>query len=214
MKLRHPNIACVIGHFQTGASWEQVSDWFEGVRLDESWSSLADSHSLTRLGIFLKVLQAVQFCHEKGVFHRNISADSIWVQTDLSDIRLVGFDCDLDVGGTATGNTGALGNRDRRLIHPEDLQAGQTVNGRLSDVFQAGVLLYRILEDGAWPFETTLEYVKSGGVIRPFAAPCDDRETQSVRNLCSVMMQIEPARRPDILSKVEHDLEIAVAVGG
>lgn len=211
MKLRHPSIACVIGHFQTGASWVQVSDWFEGTRLEESWAVLSESTALDRLGIFLKLLQALQFCHEKGVFHRNVGADTVWVLTDLSDLRLVGFDCALDVGGTATANTAVLGNRDSRLIPPEDLQAGRTTNARLSDIFQVGVLLYRILEDGAWPFENTLDYVTSGGSIRPFCKGSDEPETRLLRVLSLRMMDVHPERRPDLLSKVEQELRAAIA---
>ena len=136
MKLRHPYIACVIGHFQTGASWVQVSDWFEGERLEDRWKLVADTSVWDKLGIFLKLLKALQFCHERGVFHRNISADVVRVNSDFSDVRLVGFDCALDLAGTSTTNKAALNTRDSRLIPPEDLQAGRTTNPRLSDIFQ------------------------------------------------------------------------------
>jgi serine/threonine protein kinase len=211
MKLRHPHIACLIGHFQTGASWVQVSDWFEGARLEESWSVITESAALDRLGILLKLLQALQFCHEKGVFHRNVSADTVWVLADLSDLRLVGFDCALDVGGTSTANTAVLANRDSRLIPPEDLQAGLTTNARLADIFQVGVLLYRILENGAWPFENTLDYVTSGGSIRAFAQESDDPETHLLREFSLRMMDMRPERRPDLLSRVEQELRAAAA---
>ena len=80
MKVRHPFIACVIGHFQTGASWVQVSDWFDGERLEDLWSMMKEVSVLEKIGIFMKVVQALQFCHEKGVFHRNIGAATIRIK--------------------------------------------------------------------------------------------------------------------------------------
>jgi hypothetical protein len=206
MKLRHPYIACVIGHFQTGASWVQVSDWFEGERLEDSWPLVADTSVWDKLGIFLKLLKALQFCHEKGVFHRNISADVVRVTSDCSDVRLMGFDCALDLGGTSTTNKAALNTRDSHLIPPEDLQAGRTTNPRLSDIFQTGLLLYRLLENGRWPFDNTFEYVTSGGVLRPFSDPAKDQETEILRTTAVRMLDPQPGNRPDLLSKVEQEL--------
>jgi serine/threonine protein kinase len=209
MKLRHPYIGCVIGHFQTGASWVQVSDWFEGEPLEDIWAMISDSSMLDKIGIFLKVLQALQFCHEKGVFHRNISAETVWVRRDLSDVRVLGFDCALDLSGTSTGNSIAEMKRSSRLIPPEDLQSG-TKNPRLADVFQAGVLLYRILEAGQWPFEDTLDYVTSGARLRPFSQTCSEIETELLRGIAVKMLDVNPGRRPDMLSRIEHELRTAI----
>jgi serine/threonine protein kinase len=210
MKLRHPYIGCVIGHFQTGASWVQVSDWFDGDPLEDLWDVINDVSTLDKLGILLKVLQALQFCHEKGVFHRNVSADTVWVRRDLSDVKLVGFDCALDLSGTSSANSMAVSKRNARLVPPENLQAG-TTNPRLADVFQVGVLLYRILEAGRWPFESTLDYVTSGGCLRPFSQPTSDAETESLRGIALKMLDVHPERRPDLLSRIEHELRSAIA---
>ena len=73
----HPYVACVVGHFQTGGSWVQVSEWFEGERLDNLWQVIEETSIWDKLGIFIKTLQALQFCHEKGVFHRNLGAMTV-----------------------------------------------------------------------------------------------------------------------------------------
>jgi serine/threonine protein kinase len=174
--------------------------------LEDSWALVADTSVWDKLGIFLKLLKALQFCHEKGVFHRNISADVVRVTSDCSDVRLVGFDCALDLAGTSTTNKAALSRRDSHLIPPEDLQAGRTTNPRLSDIFQTGLLLYRILENGSWPFDDTFEYVTSGGVLRPFSEPAKDQETEILRTTAVRMLDLQPGNRPDLLSKVEQEL--------
>lgn len=205
MKIRHPYVACVIGHFQTGASWVQVSDWFEGERLEELWAILRDTSLLDKIGVFSKLTQGLEFCHEKGVFHRNISAGRIRVSTDLNDMRLVGFDCALDLSSTTT-NSATLRSRDPRLIPPEELHGGSSINPRLSDIFQCGVLLYRLLENGEWPFVSSLDYVKSSGDIRPFSLDPDDSEIEALRGVAVRMLAINPLRRPELLRKVEQEI--------
>ena len=64
-KIRHPYVACVTGHFQTGCSWVEVSDWFDGQPLDELWTSMRDASSLERAGIFLKVVAALEYLPRK-----------------------------------------------------------------------------------------------------------------------------------------------------
>jgi serine/threonine protein kinase len=107
MKVRHPFVACVIGHFQTGGSWVQVSDWFEGKCLEDLWPVIAETSCGDKIGIFIKVIQALQFCHEMGVFHRNLGAEAVRITQDLGDLRLDGFECALDLSSTstATGNS-------------------------------------------------------------------------------------------------------------
>jgi serine/threonine protein kinase len=210
MKVRHPYVSCVIGHFQTGGSWVQVSDWFEGERLDDLWPVMADTSNFDKIGIFIKTIQALEFCHEKGVFHRNVSARSLRVSQDFAEIKLAGFDCALDLSGTSTTTGGLLARRDPRLVAPEDLQTGRSSNPRLSDIFQAGVLLYRLLEDGSWPFPDTMEYVTSGGRLRPFSEGARDTETEVLRCLALRMMDVVPARRPDLMRRVEEEIETAL----
>lgn len=207
MRVRHPWVSCVVGHFQTGASWVQVSDWFDGKKLEDIWSVMADTSSLEKMGLFIKTIQALQFCHEKGVFHRNLGARALRVSEDLADIRLGGFDCALDLSGTSTTTSSLLARRDPRLVAPEDLHTGRSSNPRMADIFQAGVLLYRLLENGEWPYTATFEYVTSGAQLRPFGVPLRDPETEALRRLALRMLDVNPARRPDLLKKVEQELE-------
>jgi serine/threonine protein kinase len=206
-KVRHPYVACVTGHFQTACSWVEVSDWFDGKPLEELWPLLRDASGLERAGIFLKVVAALAYCHERGVFHRNVSAVALLVSADLSDVRLGGFELARDLGATSTLSGGLLVSRDSRLVPPEELRGGSTANPRLGDIFQAGVLLYRLLENGAWPFSSTLDYATApGGAFRDFSGP-EETETPALRRLARRLMAIDPGARPDQLEEVEKETE-------
>ena len=85
---------------------------------------------------------------------------------------------------------------------------------RILRIFQVGVLLYRLLENGEWPFSDTLDYVTGGAHHRPFSdVSCDD-ETAQLRELTIRMMDVTPSHRPDPLSRVEHELGSALSDDG
>lgn len=213
MRVRHPYVSCVVGHFQTGCSWVQVSDWFEGKNLEELWPVLAGASPGDKIEIFIKVIQALEFCHEKGVFHRNLTAEAVWVSQDLADVRLGRFDCALDLSSTSTMTGSVLTRRDPRIVAPEDLHSGRSANARLADIFQAGVLLYRLLENGQWPFPDTLDFVTGGAHVREFSESSRDPDIAKVRDLALRMMNVVPNRRPDLLSRVEQELKSALGGG-
>jgi serine/threonine protein kinase len=197
----------VTGHFQTSCSWVEVSDWFDGKPVEETWPSLRDATSLERAGIFLKVVGALAYCHERGVFHRNVSASAVLVSGDFADARLGGFELARDLGATSTLSGALLLSRDPRLVPPEELRGGSTANPRLGDMFQAGVLLYRLLENGAWPFASTLDYATGpDGALREFSGP-EEPETMRLRRLARRLLAIEPGARPDQMEKVEQEIE-------
>ena len=97
-RIRHPSVSCVLSHFQTECSWVEVSDWFDGVPLETLWPAMADATASDRASIALRVIGALDYCHERGVFHRNVSADAVLVPEqalhealccrDLSEVSL------------------------------------------------------------------------------------------------------------------------------
>jgi serine/threonine protein kinase len=209
-RIRHPNVACVLSHFRTPSSWIEVSDWFDGKTLETQWQSIAAATVAERASIALKVFGALDYCHERGVFHRNICADAVLVSSDLTDTRLCGFDLARDLASSSTLSSSALAHRDPRLVPPEELR-GKVPNPRPGDVFQAGVLLYRLLEAGSWPFSSTLDLVKTPAAeLRTFMGE-EEAESASLRSLALRMMAVDPQERPDVLKRVEQEIEGALA---
>lgn len=210
-RIRHPNISCVVGHFQTGSSWVQVSDWFDGRTLDEAMPSVAELPLVQRIGLFQSITAGLQFCHEKGVFHRNLDGRAVMIADDLQDVRVCGFECAFDVAASSSMTASRVAARDPRLVPPEELVGGNSKNLRLGDVFQAGVLLHRLLCAGRWPFESSLEYAVSQGQIVQGAEGVDGEATGALA-LARRMMAIEPSRRPDMLARVDQELQALGAV--
>ena len=200
-KIRHPYIQCAIGHFQTGCSLVQVSDWFDGMSLELSWSVLEQAGLFVKIGIMSKICEALSFCHEKAVFHRNVNANNVFLSDDLEDIRLSGFEYSRDLDNSVTISTSELNTRGEAIIPPEELESGKSGKPRYADIFQTGVLFYRIIENGKWPFKNSYDYV-TGGELRPFQNYSHDKNIKDLRKMVIRMLAIEPQSRPGSLYEV------------
>lgn len=210
-KIRHPYVACVTGHFQTGMSLVQVSDWFDGRSIEESWAVVKTLSLDDKLALMIKVTQALAFCHHKSVFHRNIHAGNVLISDDCDEIRVRGFEFakDLDLPGTVAEDEKQ--QREQRIIPPEELMQKEIGNPRLYDVYQAGLLFYRLLENGEWAFDNVMEYCTGDGIPRVMVKHEGERGIPETRSLVRRMLNVEPSRRPDPMNRVEGTLRAIVS---
>lgn len=210
-RLRHPYVHCVIGHFQTGCSLVQVSDWFEGSPLEKCWHEMAKLFLADKVDLMAKITEGMAFCHSKGVFHRNMNAANILVSESFDDVRITGFDFakDLELGSTLTKKK--MEGRDRRIIPPEELIKANDLNYRLYDIYQTGLLFYRIIENGAWPFENTTDYMNTKGFTREVSNHKKENGFKKIESLINKMIHLEPEKRPDTMLKIEGILNDIIA---
>jgi serine/threonine protein kinase len=212
--LRHQYIRCVTGHFLTGYSLVQVSDWFNGRVLEEKWQMLSGFTFNDKLDLMIKIAQALTYCHSRGVFHRNIIASNILVNEELDDIRITGFEFAKDFELTNTITNTEMNQRDGRTIPPEELQSGRSssTNYRLYDIYQLGLLLFRIVENGKWPFDDAYDYV-TGGAARTIVNHNKERGFEEIKNLILGMISCKPGHRPDPMQRIENTLnDIIVSI--
>ncbi|MEM1206261.1 MAG: serine/threonine-protein kinase [Acidobacteriota bacterium] len=152
--LEHPYIARLLdgGTFDYGRPYF-VMEHVEGQPIDEYCESLGLDVD-TRLDLFEKVCEAVQFAHRRLVVHRDLKPANILVDTDgvpkLLDFGIAKV-LDPEVRGPETRLVRPL---TRAYASPEQIR-GEAVT-TASDVYSLGVLLYELLtghrpfkEDGA-----------------------------------------------------------------
>jgi serine/threonine protein kinase/WD40 repeat protein len=162
----HPNIAKVLdaGATETGRPYF-VMELVRGIRITD----YCDENQLTteaRLDLFIKVCQAIQHAHQKGIIHRDVKPSNILV-TLLDGVpvpKIIDF-------GIAKATEGRLTNgTDYTQLHhfigtpaymsPEQAgMSGLDVDTR-SDIYSLGVLLYELLA-GRTPFDAK-ELVAAG----------------------------------------------------
>jgi eukaryotic-like serine/threonine-protein kinase len=115
----------------------------------QSLTDWCDAHRLglpDRLQLFLQVLQAVRFAHEKQVIHRDLKPSNILV-TESAQVRLLDFGVAKLLEGDGADPT-PLTSIHGRALTPDyaspELLRGDLVDVR-SDIYSLGVLLYELL---------------------------------------------------------------------
>jgi serine/threonine protein kinase/Flp pilus assembly protein TadD len=116
---------------------ELLTDWCDAQRLDIR----------ARLRLFLQVLEAVQYAHERQVIHRDLKPSNILV-TKAGQVRLLDFGIAtlLDDGEAAgkTPLTTVYGHALTPIYSSPELIRGDPVSAK-SDIYSLGVVLFELL---------------------------------------------------------------------
>src|ERR1044071_285105 len=162
----HPNIAKVLdgGATDEGRPYF-VMELVRGVRITE----YCDQHNLLtreRLDLFIKVCQAIQHAHQKGIIHRDIKPSNILVtlHDGVPVPKVIDFGIAKATQGELTDKT--IHTQFQQFIGtpaymgPEQAEmSGLDIDTR-SDIYSLGVLLYELLT-GKTPFDAK-ELMASG----------------------------------------------------
>ncbi len=162
----HPNIAKVLdaGATELGRPYF-VMELVRGIRITE----YCDQNNLStneRLDLFIKVCQAIQHAHQKGIIHRDIKPSNILVtlHDGVPVPKVIDFGIAKATEGRLTDNT--IYTQLHQFIgtpaymSPEQAEmSGLDIDTR-SDIYSLGVLLYELLA-GSTPFDAN-ELMASG----------------------------------------------------
>src|SRR5215831_12324837 len=215
----HPNIAKV---FDAGATKSGrpffVMELIRGIKITD----YCDQNSLStpeRLELFVRVCQAVQHAHQKGIIHRDIKPSNILVTTTEQGVALpmvIDF-------GIAKPTTNQL-LTDKTLFTASDLligtptymspeQAALTNVGvdTRTDIYSLGVLLYELLT-GSTPFDAEnlpqagLDEIRRAIREEEPVRPSTSLSTMAVSTL-TIVAQKRRAEPPNLIRAVRGDLD-------
>ncbi len=159
----HPNIARVFDGGATAAGRPYFAmELVAGARITD----YCERHRLSireRLALFVKVCQAVQHAHQKGVIHRDLKPSNVLVapHDGVAVPKVIDFGIAKATGGTSAGHLDqdqATLTRDQLLLgtpaymSPEQAELGGVSLDTRSDIYSLGVLLYELLT-GTTPFD-------------------------------------------------------------
>ena len=143
--LEHPNIARLYDGGIDAQGLPYLAMEFVQGRPLTVWCDASQLPISSRIRLFLQVLDAVTYAHERHVIHRDIKPSNILV-SDSGDVRLLDFGVAklLEEDSTQPELTQVYG----RALTPEyaspELLRGDAVDAR-GDVYSLGVLLYELL---------------------------------------------------------------------
>lgn len=212
-RLDHSNIAQV---YEAGYADEASPDQaFLVMELVEGlpFHKFAKSRGLSareRLELLLKVCDAVQHAHQRGVIHRDLKPANILVTNDGQPKVLdFGIARAIDEPGDATNMTRAgqvIGTPS--YMSPEQLQ-GEPVDTR-TDVYALGVLGYELLSDEL-PFDLSkVPLSEAMKIVREKAVPSLSRINSSLRGdvdtIISTAMHIDRERRYSSVAAMGDDI--------
>lgn len=145
-RLHHPNIVGVYEYNQDADRDYIVMEFVQGVSLAEYVGKHGRLGIKEACDIMVKVLEALDFAHSKGVVHRDIKPGNIML-SDSGEVKVADFGIARIESSTLTKVGTVVGTP--AYMSPEQL-LGQSVDQR-SDIFSAGTLLYKLLT-GEKPF--------------------------------------------------------------
>jgi eukaryotic-like serine/threonine-protein kinase len=162
----HPNIAKVLDAGTTDVGRPSfVMELVRGIRITD-YRDQANLTTKERLDLFIKVCQATQHAHQKGIIHRDIKPSNILVtmHDGVPVPKVIDFGIAKATEGRLTDNTvytqlhQFIGTP--AYMSPEQAEmSGLDIDTR-SDIYSLGVLLYELLA-GSTPFDAK-ELMASG----------------------------------------------------
>ncbi|MGD8935879.1 MAG: SUMF1/EgtB/PvdO family nonheme iron enzyme [Thiogranum sp.] len=139
-RLNHPGIVAVYDYGEEGDLAYIAMELVEGYTLAEQTKRHIQLSLQDIWDLVLKVLDALDYAHSKGVIHRDIKPSNI-MRTTKGDVKITDFGIahidtsELTKFGTVIGTPG--------YMSPEQLM-GKRVDHR-TDIFSCGILLYELL---------------------------------------------------------------------
>ena len=174
------------------------------------WMREAES-TLELVELFDMALQGLAAAHERGLVHRDIKPDNIFVvEGERPEARVIDFGLVRQVD--ATGPTATqMGLGTPSYMAPEQATSARSV-GVAADVWSSGVVLYRIVSGrlpftGEGPYETMIRVVSTP----PPPLPNVPEPLQALIFRC---LQKEPERRPPDATAVRSELAAALEAPG
>jgi len=196
--LEHPHIARL---YDAGAEPQGLPyiamEYVQGAALTD-WCDAQRLGIPERLELFLQVLEAVQYAHEKSVIHRDLKPSNILV-TESGQVRLLDFGVARLLEAEKTDQL-ALTSVYGRALTPDyaspELLRGDPIDAR-SDLYSLGVLLYELLT-GTRPYR--LRSAASIGALDQAIA------TLEVKKPSLQLEQASAANRASTVERLARDL--------
>ena len=152
--LKHPNIVKILDDYNQDGMLAIVMELLEGKDLNETIKSSGALDINKSVSIFLNVLDAFIYAHNKGIVHRDIKPANIYIERD-GQVKILDFGI-AKLFGTGLDKT-STGTQIGTPIYmsPEQVKGERSIDHR-SDIYSLGVTFYFMLK-GKAPYNSDTE---------------------------------------------------------
>ena len=202
-ELRHPNLPRVTDHFEEEDSVYLVMDYVYGKRLDEVVTQRGRLAEDEVLGWARQLMEALVYCHEHGVIHRDIKPQNV-VITSLGRVTLVDFGLAklLDPKAPHT-RTVVRGLGTPEYAPPEQYDAKKGSTDVRTDIYSLGASLYHALTGEPPP--TVTERVVDPECLVPLNQHRDD-VSEATEQVIVKAMALRPSQRFQSVAEMHEAL--------
>ncbi|MEO1129106.1 MAG: protein kinase [Planctomycetota bacterium] len=207
-QLRHPNIVTVFDSGVTASGRRYlVMDFVEGCALDAAVRE-AELGRTDMLRLMIKVCDAVNAAHQRGVLHRDLKPGNILVDR-AGEPRLLDFGLARQLEGSIDGPEGSAltitGSITGTLAYMSPEQARGAPADIRSDVYAIGAMLHRLLT-GIPPHDTSGEVLQALNRIAQHDVPRLEGIDDELDTIVRQAMARAPERRYQTAGDLASDL--------
>ncbi|MCO6438806.1 MAG: serine/threonine protein kinase [Phycisphaerae bacterium] len=182
-RLKHPAIAAIYEAGRTADGQHYFAmELVRGMRLNDY---VLDRHVplRQRLELFMKICDAINYAHQRGVIHRDIKPSNILVDAEgnpkILDFGLARI-TDSEMGATTTGSLVGRIMGTLPYMSPEEARGNPDEIDVRGDVYSLGVILYEMLT-GSLPYTVSRQAIPEA--IRVICEEVPRRPSQFDRSL-------------------------------
>lgn len=209
----HPSICRIKHFFSHGDETVIAMEYIDGVSLDDRIKGEGRLTLPEALSITIRVLDTVQFAHEKGIYHRDIKPSNIMIDQQ-GQVKVIDFgiakgksDPNLTMAGAACGTPA--------YMPPEQFNPREDTDYALADVYAIGTTLFQMVT-GELPFKGDNEFALRDAKL--FSDPVKPRSlnpsiTKQLEGIILRAIDREPKSRFESALAMKQALE-AVPVAG
>ncbi|XP_028617176.1 putative sperm motility kinase W, partial [Grammomys surdaster] len=195
--LNHPNIIRLFQVIITSSHIYFVMEYAPGGSLFELIQEKGPLQEEEAKTIFGEIVAATKYCHNLGIIHRDIKPQNVLIDAE-GTVKLTDF------GLSIKRRPGSLLKRKcgTKEFYAPELVLGELYDGRKTDVWSLGVLLY-FVTTGYYPFTgSTRKQMENKIIMGTYKIPSNF--SAQLENLIHQLFTVSPEMRPSIEDIERH----------
>ncbi|RLN56265.1 hypothetical protein BBJ29_006832 [Phytophthora kernoviae] len=204
--LDHPNIIKYVGAYETSHRICIIHELVEGSDLLEHLLANGKMPEDQAAGVFKQLLSALEYCHARNVFHRDLKLENVMITKDLK-VKLIDFGLSEVVANpeqplkTVCG-TPLYCSPEILFLHTTAQTAREGFRGGPADVWSVGVLIFALLT-GCAPFDDS-DFKRLRRGISRNRINYPDYISDQAKGLLKAVLVTDPLMRPSVTDLLSY----------